>query len=175
MNEPFELEVVSIRLVKDAPLFSNEKLVNPHMVVSALWKHLREFDREVMCVINLKCDMTPINVNFASVGTIDRALVSPRDLFKSSILSNASHMMLLHNHPSGSPNPSAKDIAVTEKMETLCEMMGITLVDHVIVSADREEYFSFATNNMIKALKKTDEEIDNIDKLVASINERSGR
>ena len=53
-----------------------------------------QFDREVVCVVNLSSDLKPINVHFASVGSLNEAMAHPRELFKSSILSNAASMML---------------------------------------------------------------------------------
>lgn len=61
-------------------------------------KYLCEMDREVLCVINLKTDGTPINCNIVSIGAIDETVAHPREIFKSSILCNASRMMLVHNH-----------------------------------------------------------------------------
>ncbi len=60
-----------------------------------------QFDREVVCVVNLSSDLKPINVHFASVGSLNEAMAHPRELFKASILSNAASMMLIHCHPSG--------------------------------------------------------------------------
>ena len=59
---------------------------------------LCEMDREMVCVVNMKADNTPINCNFASMGAINQAISHPRELFKSAILSNAANMILIHNH-----------------------------------------------------------------------------
>lgn len=153
-NKEFKLDVVSIRLVKDKPLYSSIKCDQPEIAVAILWDYLGDFDREVMCVINLNQHLAPINVNFASVGSVSQTIAHPREVFKSSILSNASYIMLLHNHPSGDLKPSAMDIKKSEDLGKLCEMMGIPLIDHVIVGAGRDEYFSFAANNLL--LKEKD-------------------
>ena len=63
-----------------------------------------------------KADMTPINMNIASIGTVNASLGSPRELLKSAILSNAAAVMILHNHPSGNLSPSQADINLTDKM-----------------------------------------------------------
>ena len=173
MNEGFELETVSIRLVKDAPLFSKTEMNTPEKAVGVLWKHLHDFDREVICVINLNNRLMSINVNFASVGAVDQALAYPRELFKSSILSNASHMMLLHNHPSGSLRPSEKDIDMTKQMRKLCDMMGIPLLDHIIIGPDRNEYYSFRDNGEVFREHGQREKIADVLRAVASANERA--
>ena len=142
-QEPFKLEVVSIRLVKDAPLFSDHKITSPADAVKVLGDFLCEMDREVMCVINLRADGIPINCNIVSMGTINQTIAEPKEIFKASILSNAAEMLLVHNHPSGELNPSKQDIMVTDRMLKLTELMGIKLADHVIVGGDNSQYFSF--------------------------------
>ncbi len=148
-DEPFHLEVVSVRLVKDAPIYSTRNLTDPYEVVSLLGGIMSEFDREVTCVVNLKSDMTPINVHFASVGTLNEAMAHPRELLKTSILSNAANIILLHCHPSGQLLPSKSDTMMTDRMSKLCELVGIPLIDHLIVGGDNREFFSFREKGMI--------------------------
>lgn len=105
-QEPFKLEVVSVRLVKDAPLFSDHKITTPQDAVKVVGDFLCEMDREVLCIINLKSDGSPINCSIVSMGAVDQTIAEPRELFKASILSNAAKMILVHNHPSGSLTPS---------------------------------------------------------------------
>lgn len=145
----FKLDVISVRLIKDAPIFSEHRITNPEDAVDVIGKQLCEMDREVVCVINLKADNTPINCHFASVGAVNQALVHPRELFKSSILSNAASMILLHCHPSGSLQPSTEDTILTDRMINLCGLMGIPLLDHIIVGGDNSQYFSFKEKGMI--------------------------
>lgn len=146
----FELDVVSVRLVKDAPIFSEHPFSNPSEVVAALGNYMCELDREVVCVINLRSDLKPINVHFASMGALNEAMAHPRELLKASILSNAASIMLVHCHPSGNLVPSKSDTMMTDRMNTICEMMGMPLVDHIIVGGDNREYFSFKEKGMMK-------------------------
>lgn len=150
INEKNQLEVVSVRLVKEAPLLSDHKICSPEDAVAVVGELLCELDREVVCVINLKSDGTPINCHFASMGAVNESIACPRELFKSSILSNAAAMLLLHNHPSGELHPSKIDTAVTEKMLKLSQLMGIPLQDHVIVGGDNKTYFSFREKGLLK-------------------------
>lgn len=145
----FKLDVVSIRLVKDAPIYSERPFNSPYEVVAILGNTLCELDREVVCVVNLKTDLTPINVNFASMGALNEAMAHPRELFKTSILSNAASMMIVHCHPSGKLLPSKADTMMTDRMNQLCGLMGITLIDHVIVGGDNREFFSFKEKGLI--------------------------
>lgn len=142
-KDEFKLDVVSVRLVKDAPIFSSRRIENPMDAVALVGEMLCEMDREVVCVINLKADNTPINCHIASIGALNQAMAHPRELFKSSILSNAANMMLVHCHPSQNLQPSKDDTRLTDRMIKLTELMGIPLLDHIIVGGDNREYFSF--------------------------------
>ena len=117
-KNPFNLDVVSVRLVKDAPIMSGHPITKPEDAVLLLGKHLCEMDREVLCVINMKTDGTPINCHFASIGCLNESMAHPREIFKASILSNAATIMLMHNHPSGNLTPSKHDTMMTDRMES---------------------------------------------------------
>ena len=84
-TNPYKLDVVSIRLVKDAPLYSGHPIKNPLDAVSLVGEQLCEMDREVLCVINLCSDGKPINCSFVSVGTVNESLAHPREIFKSTV------------------------------------------------------------------------------------------
>lgn len=149
-NQEYKLDMVSIRLVHDTPLLSTHKICTPEDAVEVMGEFLSEMDREVMCVINLKADGTPINGHIASMGGIDQTVIYPRELLKTAILSNAASMILLHSHPSGNVTPSRADIAVTERMIEIGHLMGIPLVDHIIVGGNTQNYFSFRKKQILK-------------------------
>lgn len=153
-EQPFQLDRVSIRLVKDAPLYSDKPMNHPMAVIEALGKELCEMDREVMCVINMKTNSVPINCSIVSMGTINASLVSPRELFKSSILSNAASVLLIHNHPSGSLEPSMSDLQLTERLKQAGDIIGIEVLDHIIVGGDNTRYFSFCEQGIMPGLKQ---------------------
>ena len=150
ITNPYELEVVSIRLVKDAPICSGHPITKPEDAVKLVGEYLCEMDREVLCVINLKTDGIPINCNIVSIGAIDETVAHPREIFKSSILCNASRIMLVHNHPSARLEPSKADVRLTDRMIKVGDLMGIPLIDHVIVGGDNRQYFSLRAREMIK-------------------------
>lgn len=144
-DEAFKLDTVSVRLVKTREsITSEEPLSSPDAVVKALAKEMSDYDREVIGVINFNAKMQPINVNFVSAGTLNYSVAHPREILKSAILSNASSMMMIHNHPSQDTTPSEEDVMITDRMSQLCGFAGIPLVDHIIVGGDGKEYFSFA-------------------------------
>ena len=88
---------------------SGHPVKSPEDAVKLIGQELCEMDREVVCIINLKSDGTPINCTFASMGALDRSVAHPRELLKATILSNASTMIMIHNHPSGNLDPSIED------------------------------------------------------------------
>lgn len=149
LEEAFKVEQVSIRLVKDAEVIGGEPLRTPEMVVEKFAEMLCEFDREVMAVVNFKADMTPINVHIASMGSVDASIAHPREILKAAVLSNASNIMLIHNHPSGNLEPSKNDTIVTDRMNQACEIMGIGLTDHIIVGGDNKRFFSFRDKDIL--------------------------
>lgn len=89
MGNPNEIQVVNIRMVKEPSLYSTEKITSPEDVKKVIAKELATYDREVFAVLNLKTNGQPINLNICSVGTLDASVVSPREVFKSTILSNS--------------------------------------------------------------------------------------
>lgn len=141
-EKAFKLDMVSVRLVKDAPILSGVKIVSPESAVEALGSVMSEIDREVVAVINLKADGIPINASFVSVGTINAALTEPRELLKASLLSNAANVIMIHNHPSGNLTPSKQDISLTNRMIEVFSLMGMPLLDHVIVGGDNKSFYS---------------------------------
>ena len=137
-----KLEQVAIRMVEQPPLYSNKPMNNPDVAIRVMNEFLSQMDRELFCIVNLQADLTPINMNIVSVGSLNEALINPREIFKSAILSNAHSMMLIHNHPSGNLTPSTSDIQTTARMQELGELMGISLVDHIITGRNGN-YYSF--------------------------------
>ena len=83
-----------------------------------------------------------------SVGTVDSALVSPREVFLQALRVQAVSFILLHNHPSGDPSPSREDTEITGRLCRLGAMMQLDLTDHIIVGADRQ-YFSVREAGLI--------------------------
>jgi len=149
-----ELEVVNIRLVKEPSLYSEKILDSPQAVVELMAKELAQYDREIFCVLNMKNNGQVINMNMVSVGSINASLVIPREVFKSSILANASAIIGLHNHPSGNAKPSKEDMLVTRKLQQCGQLLGIELLDHIIVGGTNEKMFSFREKKMLNVAER---------------------
>ncbi len=170
-DKPYKLDMVSIRMVKDAALYSDTPWDSPKKVVEALGKKLGEMDREVVCVINMTTKSKPINCSIVSVGVLDGCMVNPREVLKTGILSNASGIILLHNHPSGDVTPSENDILLTKRMCVAGDFVGINVLDHIIVGVGGEEYFSFLEKGVLPKPSHDREQ----DEVLSRAAERQGR
>ena len=153
-NKYYEFERVSIRLAKERPLLSTENISSPIDAINVLGSHLSDYDREVLCIINLDSKNRPINCSFCSIGGIDYTVSEPREIFKSAILSNAAKVMLMHNHPSGIPTPSKEDIKITDRLTRCGDLLGIPVMDHIIVG-DHDMFYSLAAQKQFKHLDTT--------------------
>lgn len=88
-----------------------------------------------------------IHEKVLSVGTVNKALVSPREVFVQAFKYQAVFFMLLHNHPSGDASPSMEDAQITRTLAQLGELMELPLIDHIIVG--ERDYFSFKEAGVI--------------------------
>jgi len=147
-NNPYELKQVSIRLVDMPPLLSKEPMDGPQAAVRVMADTFRNLDREVFCIVNLRTDLKPINMNIISMGTLNSSLAHPREILKSSILSNAASIMLFHNHPTGNLTPSREDIELTDRMQQICTLIGIPVMDHIILGTGNQ-YYSFKEKDIL--------------------------
>ena len=153
MGNPNEIQVVNIRMVKEPSLYSTEKISCPEDVKKVIAKELATYDREVFAVLNLKTNGQPINLNICSVGTLDASVVSPREVFKSTILSNSACFVAIHNHPSGSITPSQEDKDVTKRLLSCSELLGVKMLDHIIVAGETGDIYSFKSEGLLDQLR----------------------
>lgn len=145
----YELEVVNIRLVREPSWYSEVPLRKTKDAAELMAREFADYDREVFCILNLASDGKVINMNIVSMGTLNASLVSPREVFKSSILSNAASIIAVHNHPSGCVNPSKQDKIITQRLREAGGLMDIELLDHIIVGGKNRQYYSFREENIL--------------------------
>ncbi len=116
-------------------------------VYEAFREEFGQLDREMFVVLLLDGKNQVIGFNVVSVGSLTAALVHPREVFKPAILVNAAALVLAHNHPSGDPEPSPEDIAITRRLKEAGELLGIKIVDHVVIGDGR--FSSFAEQLLV--------------------------
>ena len=88
-----------------------------------------------------------IAIENISIGTLNASIVHPRDVFNIAIKRNANSIILIHNHPSGDPQPSNEDINITHRLVEVGNLVGIKVLDHIIIGDNR--YISFKEKNLI--------------------------
>lgn len=117
--------------------------------VSRDWLRLRlgSLEHEVFGVVFLDSQHRLIEFFEASRGTLTQTSVYPREILKRAIQVNAATVILTHNHPSGSPEPSMADRAITDSIKSALAFIDVRILDHVVVGADR--CYSFAENGLV--------------------------
>jgi DNA repair protein RadC len=126
-----------LRLIKEEqePVSEPETLSRPAEIAAFLWQRIFDgLDREVMCAVYVDHQRRVIGWTVAYVGCLSRCSVEPRGLVVPALLSNASGVLVAHNHPQGSPEPSWEDKLFTRRMALACEVLGLTLVDSLVVA-----------------------------------------
>ena len=101
-----------------------------------------------MKVIYLNTQNQIIEIADAFQGTVNSSFVSPRDVMEGAIKRNATSLIVVHNHPSGNPEPSQNDKEVTRDLVYAGNIMQIKVLDHIIIGDNR--YFGFAGNGLIE-------------------------
>lgn len=108
--------------------------------------YLENQDQENFVVIALNNSYRVTSVRVIFVGTVNKCLTHPRDVFRYAIMENATGIIVCHNHPSGNCTPSKDDKETTETVRKAGEIVGIEVLDHIIIGKD--DYFSFVEHNM---------------------------
>jgi DNA repair protein RadC len=106
----------------------------PDDVLALLGKRLFDESREHFVVILLNTRHEAVGVETVSIGSLNACIVHPREVFKQAVLVSAAAIICAHNHPSGDPEPSEEDLAITQRLAKVGELLGISLLDHVIVA-----------------------------------------
>ena len=107
-----------------------------------LREDLRNLDHEESWILLLNSANLPLAKKMITVGTIKSTQIDHRRIIKEALLTNATAIILFHNHPSGTPVPSVADINETNKLRKACDIFDISLLDHIILTD--ESYYSFA-------------------------------
>ena len=148
-NVAKRINIVSIKMVKGSSfLYQTRQILSPKDAYEMIKEQLEGLDGEQFIIACLNTKNEPTNISVVSLGTLNKAIVHPREVLKTAILSNAASIMAFHNHPSGNINPSGEDENITRRLKECGEILGIGLVDHIIVG-DNDTYFSFKENNKI--------------------------
>ena len=120
------------RMVYGRPL-RRPAVDGPEAVARLLMPALRDLDREHFVAVLLTTKNQVIDVVTVAIGSLSASLVHPREVLKPAIQASAAALVVAHNHPTGSPEPSREDLEFTERLRGCCDLVGIRLLDHVII------------------------------------------
>ena len=133
-NVAKRINIVSIKMVKESSfLYQTRTVSSPNDAYEMIREQLKDLDREQFIIACLNTKNEPTNISVVAVGTLNKAIVHPREVFKTAILSNAANVIAFHNHPSGDTGPSQQDIQLTNRLYEAGELLGIKLLDHLII------------------------------------------
>ena len=105
----------------------------PATAARLIAEYIGEADREQFVVALLTVRHRLIGLHTVSIGCLTSSLVHPRECFKPAILASAAAVLVSHNHPSGDPEPSVEDVALTRRLASAGSLLGIELLDHLVL------------------------------------------
>jgi DNA repair protein RadC len=139
----FEL---SRRILSQPKWLANKKITSPLDIAEIFIPILRDDNKEKFIVVCLNSANKVIKHETISIGNLNSSVVHPREVFKVAIDNSAASIILIHNHPSGNPEPSNEDIRITKKIVETGKIMEIPVFDHLIIAG--ETYTSFVEKRL---------------------------
>jgi DNA repair protein RadC len=135
------VELAKRHLVRDVePLRTQQDLL-------ARLQDIRTKKQEYFVCLSLDGGQRLIAQRTITIGTLDSVLAHPREVFADAIVDRAASVVVAHNHPSGDPGPSQKDITLTQQLAAAGQLLGIPLRDHIILT--KTEHFSYRQHHLL--------------------------
>lgn len=125
---------------------NNPTLINPSSVLQEV-KDLQHKSQEFLLGLYLNARHELLEKHIIAVGTLNQAVIEPRDILHYAVKLPAAYIILVHNHPSGDPTPSEEDKKLTNHIIQACHLLGIIVVDHIIVASTG--YRSFREDKLL--------------------------
>ncbi|OGS22185.1 MAG: hypothetical protein A2252_04245 [Elusimicrobia bacterium RIFOXYA2_FULL_39_19] len=126
-----------------------QQIKTPECVIRAVERMIHDLDREVFIVLHLNTRNSVVAVEEVAKGSVDCVVISPREVFKTALLCNASSIILMHNHPAGKTDPSEEDKTITNRLIDAGKLLGIEVLDHIVVG-NEGKFLSFREKGFIK-------------------------
>ena len=143
MRPVFSREIIR----EDMPVYiATDRFTSPQQVYK-MFSDLVQETREHFLCIHLDGKNRIICLDRVAVGSLNQCVVHVRDLFKSAVLSSAAAVILIHNHPTGDPAPSSEDLSITKRLKEAGDLIGISVLDHIIIGDG--QYKSFAESGLL--------------------------
>lgn len=142
------LKRIVANYVRDREVPYPERVMSPEDVAKS-FAYLGIRDREEFVSLHLDKGNRPLCWDRVSVGTLSEAIVSNREILKTALLSSASALIILHNHPSNRGEPSAEDRQITQKLQEAAKLLDIQVMDHLIIYGEDGQFFSFREHGLL--------------------------
>lgn len=139
---------VQVRYLDTPATIDGRRVLGPEAVVEVLRDLAISDNREHFVALYLNARHRLLAVQTVHIGTLDQSLVHPREVFQPAVLLGAGGVIVAHNHPSGNPEPSTEDAAVTDRLATAGTLLGIPLLDSIVWTRDGG-YVSFARRGLL--------------------------
>lgn len=130
------INVYKVKMVKEDTIKYGDTAMRSPDEVAQLARDvmgLHEAAEENFVIVCLNTKNKIAGIHTISIGSLNSSIVHPREVFKAALLNNASGIIMMHNHPSGDPEPSREDIETTQRLITAGTILGIKVVDHVVI------------------------------------------
>jgi len=135
------------RRIQSIPISEDRNFRSPEDVAAYFIPRLRGLKKEVFRVILLNSSNQMFRDVVVSEGILNASLVHPREVFRIAITEQSASIIVMHNHPSGNPEPSKEDISITKKLVEAGKLIDIKVADHIIIAGDK--FSSFAKLGLI--------------------------
>ena len=138
---------ISRRILFQSKWFSEKKITSPKDIADIFIPLLKDELKEKFIVVCLNSANKIIKMETISIGSLNSSVVHPREIFKAAIENSSASIILIHNHPSGNPEPSNEDISITKKLVESGKILDIPVFDHLITAGN--SYTSFVERRLI--------------------------
>ena len=130
-----------VRRAARATMKRGATISSPQSVAEYFMEDMRPLRREEIFVAMFDSKSRLIHSSMISRGTVSTSIITPREVFIEALKYNSVSVILLHNHPSGDPQPSQEDLLLTRRMTEAGDLLGIPVIDHIVIGDNR--YYSF--------------------------------
>lgn len=138
---------ISRRILSQSKWQSDKKITAPQDIADFFIPLLKDELKEQFIVLCLNAANKIIRQEVISIGNLNSSVVHPREIYKAAIENSSASIILVHNHPSGNPDPSNEDIAITKKICEAGKILDIPVFDHIIIAGN--SYTSFVERRLI--------------------------
>jgi DNA repair protein RadC len=138
---------ISKRVMSQSKWYSEKKITSPKDIADIFIPLMKDELKEKFMLVCLNSANKVIKTETISIGSLNSSVVHAREIFKAAIENSSASVILIHNHPSGNPDPSNEDIAVTKKIIEAGKILDIPVYDHLIIAGNT--YTSFVEKRLI--------------------------